>query len=249
MKTCSKCKETKDESEFHKNKGTKDGLRYWCKVCHRASKAKWQAANPEKHRAYTGKWQVANPEKRRAAEAKRRAKSPEKHRAYVLKWKAKNPGYKVKPGYYAKYKLERRRKDPQYALACALRKRLNNALKGNFKTGSAVRDLGMTMPVFKDYIETMFLPGMSWDNYGAGGWDIDHIYPFAPKCGLDLTVRENVLAVCNYRNLQPMWHEDNIAKGNAVTPEAQALFDELLEEARAKINTGSTVESCSSAVA
>ena len=34
-KRCSKCKETKDTGEFTKHKGTKDGLRYQCKVCSR----------------------------------------------------------------------------------------------------------------------------------------------------------------------------------------------------------------------
>lgn len=34
MKKCTKCKETKDETEFYKNKKTKDGLHKWCKICH-----------------------------------------------------------------------------------------------------------------------------------------------------------------------------------------------------------------------
>lgn len=33
MKTCSRCKETKDRSDFFKNKAKKDGLSYYCKVC------------------------------------------------------------------------------------------------------------------------------------------------------------------------------------------------------------------------
>ena len=32
-KRCSKCYKIKDRSEFYKNKGTKDGLMYYCSVC------------------------------------------------------------------------------------------------------------------------------------------------------------------------------------------------------------------------
>jgi len=38
MKVCGKCKIEKDESEFGKNKTTKDGLRCYCKKCER----EWQ---------------------------------------------------------------------------------------------------------------------------------------------------------------------------------------------------------------
>lgn len=36
MKRCSKCKEEKQTSEFHKNRTRKDGLQYRCKACLRA---------------------------------------------------------------------------------------------------------------------------------------------------------------------------------------------------------------------
>ena len=54
---------------------------------------------------------------------------------------------------------------------------------------------------------------MTWDNYGKGGWDIDHIYPCSK---FDLTQEENIYKMCHYTNLQPMWHLDNIRKGNKI---------------------------------
>lgn len=38
MKKCTKCMEEKEESEFSKNKGERDGLNYWCKKCVREKK-------------------------------------------------------------------------------------------------------------------------------------------------------------------------------------------------------------------
>lgn len=204
MKRCSKCKQHKDESEFSKNKSKKDGLSSWCRACNRASDAKYRAKNPKRRQAYLAKWCAENKEKKRACDAK---------------WRGKNPGYQ------AKYDRERRRTDRQFALACCIRERLNKALKGNFKSGSAVRDLGMTIPEFEAYIEPMLLPGMTWGNWANDGWHLDHIYPLAKA---DLNDRAQFLAVCNWQNYQPMWAADNTAKGDTVTPEAQALFDRLV---------------------
>jgi hypothetical protein len=223
MKRCSGCKRHKDESEFAKNKSKKDGLHNWCKVCLSANKAKWRAEHKERDRAYQAKWRTENKEHRLAYSAKWRAKNP----GYRVKWRAEHKEHER--AYDAKYKRERKRTDRQFALACGLRERLANALRGNFKSGSAVRDLGMTIPEFEAYVETMFLPEMTWDNWTDDGWHLDHIYPLAKA---DLTDRVQFLAVANWQNYQPMWAADNIAKGDTVTPEAQALFDRLVAQFR-----------------
>jgi len=236
MKRCSKCKQHKDESEFSKHKRRKDGLNDWCKPCMRAYKSKWRADHKEHERAYHAKWHAENKEHKRAYDAKYLAENSEQRRAYQAKYRAENKEHqrasKAKwlaknPEYYAKYMRERKRTDRQYALACGLRQRMAQALKGNGKSGSAVRDLGMTIPEFKAYIEPMFLPGMTWENWTDDGWHLDHIYPLAKA---DLTDRAQFLAVCNWQNYQPMWAADNIAKGGTVTPEAQALFDRLVAQ-------------------
>ena len=99
-----------------------------------------------------------------------------------------------------------------YALAHSLRTRLNQALRSNYRAGSAVRDLGCTIEYFRKYIESKFEPGMSWDNRGRWGkvWHIDHIKPLV---NFDLTNRRQFMEVCNYKNLQPMWCIENNLKG------------------------------------
>lgn len=106
-----------------------------------------------------------------------------------------------------------RRNNPLEKLKHLLRARLKTALKGNFKTGSAVRDLGCTIEFLKLWLEAQFQHGMTWENHGnrKGQWSIDHIYPLSK---VNLNNREDVLRVCNYQNLQPLWYIDNIKKSN-----------------------------------
>jgi hypothetical protein len=127
-------------------------------------------------------------------------------RAWV---KAQGPEYQEERNLYVR---QRRTNNPQVRIATNLRVRLKKLLKQGYKTGHAVRDLGCTAAELKVYLESKFQSGMSWDNYGAGDdkWNIDHIIPFAVH---DLTKREDVLHVCHYTNLQPLWQKENFSKG------------------------------------
>jgi len=109
------------------------------------------------------------------------------------------------------YRKCRRERDINYKLANNLRYRLNKAIKGNYKSGSAVKDLGCSIEEFKQYIESLFQPGMFWDNWSRDGWHIDHIVPLS---SFDLTDREQFLKACHYTNLQPLWANENQRKGS-----------------------------------
>jgi hypothetical protein len=107
----------------------------------------------------------------------------------------------------------RRRTDIRVKIAHSLRSRLNLAIKNNQKVGSAVKDLGCSIEQFKAHLESKFLSGMTWDNYGLRGWHIDHIIPLDR---FDLTNREELLKACHYTNLQPLWAKDNLKKSNKI---------------------------------
>jgi len=96
-------------------------------------------------------------------------------------------------------------------IARGLRSRIGAAIRGNFKTGSSVRDLGCSIDEFRMFLESQFSPRMSWDNYGCkpGQWSIDHIRPL---CTFDLTDREQFLRACHYTNMRPLWHIDNMKR-------------------------------------
>lgn len=105
----------------------------------------------------------------------------------------------------------RMKNDVLYKLRTALRLRSTAAIKGNYKSGSAVRDLGCSIGDFKLYLESKFQPGMTWENHTQYGWHIDHIKPLS---SFDLTDRKQFLEACHYTNLQPLWAKDNLSKGS-----------------------------------
>lgn len=108
---------------------------------------------------------------------------------------------------------EQYRSDISFRIQCLLRNRLNKLIRGKIKNGSAVKDLGCSIEEFKFHLEKQFLSGMNWSNYGIGKdkWNIDHIIPISK---FDLSDRNQFIKANNYNNLQPMWHLDNVRKGN-----------------------------------
>ena len=115
MKQCSKCKDTKEFSEFSKSKARKDGHSYVCKPCTRGYylakkdyydnynsqwrednqdkvKARWQdyyKDNSEVVKARAKKWAEANPDKMKAFAKKFRKNNPDKINAKTAKHRAK----------------------------------------------------------------------------------------------------------------------------------------------------------------
>lgn len=105
-------------------------------------------------------------------------------------------------------KINRYATDIQYKLSCSLRRRLLRSIKGNFKSGSAVRDLGCSIEEYKIYLESKFYSCISWNNYGKM-WQIDHIIPLSK---FNLSNRSQFLKACHYTNTQPLSIADHILK-------------------------------------
>lgn len=116
-----------------------------------------------------------------------------------------------------KHDKERYDTEPQYKIALNLRRRLHGALKGKWKVGSFVRDLGCSIEQFMHNLEMLFYTNptthepMSWGNYGK--WHLDHVIPLD---SFDLEDPEQFKKACYYTNLQPLWAEHNLAKGNKI---------------------------------
>jgi hypothetical protein len=122
---------------------------------------------------------------------------------YQKLWYTNNREYRLE--YDKLYALNRLKRDPNYKLKKYLRTRINNAIKQDWKVGSAVKDLGCSIDFLKQYIESKFYSNMSWYNWGTV-WELDHIKSLHK---FDLTNRKEFLKVVHYTNLQPLTIEDH----------------------------------------
>lgn len=60
MKTCTKCKETKDLSAFRDHKAYRDGKVSWCISCQHLKTKEWNILNKSKKQAYDSQWKMAS---------------------------------------------------------------------------------------------------------------------------------------------------------------------------------------------
>lgn len=94
MKKCSRCKLSKDISEFHKSRNSKDGAHNQCKLCARLSKRESYPRRQETILSYVADWYRANKDKKRDYDAKRRATKRHLYRAASKRWRDEHPGDK-----------------------------------------------------------------------------------------------------------------------------------------------------------
>lgn len=139
---------------------------------------------------------------------------PELHRKLNYAWNSRHPEYA------SRQQRARRKACVRVRLAHNLRTRLNAAIRKAATAGSAVRDLGCSIPELKSYLEDKFLPGMGWHNWGRGlgCWNIDHIVPFDL---VDVSDREILLKAVHYSNLRPLWFSDNLRRKNPAILDAE----------------------------
>jgi len=126
----------------------------------------------------------------------------DKHKESVKNWMKE---HKEEYNKYRRQKVSEDRKLRPYFYAW--RDVLKGTLKrlGKKKEGHTIDILGYSALDLKEHIEKLFLPEMSWDNYGL--WQIDHI---KEVCTFDKNTPQNIVNALS--NLQPLWKEDNLNK-------------------------------------
>jgi len=188
-KLCAKCKLEKDVTEFNKHILHKDGLQIYCNACRKVLRKN----KCNDIQAYTQSWHIKHPNYRQM---------------WYKTWRKNNLEYAhIRDNKNSKKKLS------------TIKGKLNNsmgagmcrALKGN-KAGQQWETIvGYNIEELKHNLESKFLPGMTWDNYGT--WHIDHIIPKSFFVFEDY--KDVEFQYCWFLgNLQPLWAEDNLKKYN-----------------------------------
>lgn len=191
----------------------------------REYRRKWAEANPEKqadavarHRAanmpkirrQNVAWKKANPEKLLEQARRRYQADPERFAAEARARRARNPDG-TKATRYRSY--AKRKQSPYHRLSAAVRagvsRGLANGVKGTRKTEAL---LGYSLAELRSHLEKRFAPGMSWKNYGKGGWHVDHVVPLA-AFAYDKPEHPDFRRAWALDNLQPLWERDNQRKG------------------------------------
>lgn len=183
----------------------------------------------EETRDYHRRWSKDNREKnnakRRVAAKRRYAADPEKHKEKCRRWKKSNPE-KVRAGFRRwikenilrvrknenRYRAEKKMADPEFRIKCNLRTRISIALRLKGKKAYKTEELlGCSIGYFRARLEARFKPGMTWENYGHKTWHIDHVKPCAK---FDLSSPQQQKECFHYTNLQPLWKDENLRKGD-----------------------------------
>jgi hypothetical protein len=84
------------------------------------------------------------------------------------------------------------------------------------KAAKSIELLGCSIEKARKYIESKFQEGMSWENFGHGGWHLDHVIPCS---AFNLRDPKHQRRCFHYTNLRPMWQRDNIRKGASIPGE------------------------------
>jgi len=105
---------------------------------------------------------------------------------------------------------------PHVAAARFIRGEVHRVLSkiGTKKEKHSVEYVDYTPMELKEHIESLFQPGMSWDNHGmgTGKWQIDHKKEVAQYIKEGVT---DINTINRLDNLQPLWTEDHAIKTGA----------------------------------
>lgn len=184
IKKCLKCGEQKKFEEFHKKKDGIFGISFHCKECN----IKYYYNNVKKisvrHKKYRDKNKKEITKRRKINYYKNKEKNSEKE--------------KIKKKF-----------DPVYKLKIDIRSIIGKAIRkeGYTKKSRTFEILGCSYEDFKIHIESLFLPGMSWENRSL--WHLDHRVPVSWAKN-----EKELIKLNHYTNFKPMWAIDNQRKNN-----------------------------------
>ena len=187
------------------------------------------AANKEKVAEQKKAYRAANKEKMaelgKAYRAANKEKLAEQKKAYVAANKEKvaermKTYRKANKEKIAERARQRTAKDPLFRLKKNYRGSCRRAFEsiGQKKNNSSIKLLGLkTWQELAEHLSKQFYDHsetgeeMTFDNHGFYGWHIDHIIPLSTA-----KTEEDIIKLCHYTNLQPLWAEENLSKSDKI---------------------------------
>lgn len=224
-KQCNRCQQVQSLENFDRCKRHKDGRRGECKKCRAADSQVYNAKNSTKLKAYYRTYYRKN-RSTCISKAKEYAQTHrEERRAYLAAYKLKHMdrirmlarARSQTPRGKQRARLARLRR--QNILALRFRDAFSRNLArrlaqyGLKKQNTTCKMIGCSMEHLIRHLERQFTAGMTWENRGLKGWQIDHMIPCKAFDLADATERRKCF---HWSNLQPLWGNDNRTKADKI---------------------------------
>lgn len=214
MKTCACCKTEQPFENYSKDNHRKSGLSPYCRTCSSVKSKVTKSKNKERVIRGRKLYYIENFDKikayrdskaeiRREYDRKRREEKDEQLKAH-----RRSPEYRKRINDRRK---ERLKTDPHFKLLNRMQIRIYHAIKTGIKSAGTIKLIGCSIEYLKIHLEELFLPGMTWDNYGL--WHVDHKKPCA---SFELSIPQQQFECFNFKNLQPLWARDNMSKKDKI---------------------------------
>lgn len=205
MKKCYRCNEIKPLDNFYLNKHVKSGYSSKCIPCEKQYQIEYRSNedNRRKKNENDLKYYYNNREKFAVLRKEYDAKYPDRQKEYN-KVNLKNNNLAQSKRY---------KNDVNYKLRKLTTSRIYLLLSGVSKSKKTLELIGCSVEEFRQHIESLFSPEMTWENHGEM-WEIDHILP----CALFDFTQDGHLEKCfHYSNHQPLFKTTEIAESFGYT--------------------------------
>lgn len=210
LKRCSKCKQEKDTTLFHKLSKSKDGLYYTCKSC----RSSFQS-NSKQYKLYQKKYHTENKDfiSKQTKVFRDNNKSLLKKRKQI--YYKNNKDILIKKN--TKRYLDRWKNDHDFRLLVNLRKRMKKAMDGISYSLHTKELIGCSLKELKNHLQQTAINNnyqeFDINTYDRNKYHIDHVIPcsvFNLKCSYHQKL------CFNYQNLQILTKEENLTKSDRI---------------------------------
>lgn len=206
-KTCSKCGETKQSSEFCVGRRT-------CRTCQNMMSRNYKLTHKEHISEYNKKY---------------KSDKSDIIREYNHMYNLENRD-KIQKRQNIQH-AERRHTDINYKISCSLRRRLYRFFNGS-KHLHTLEILGCSLDFLRKWFEFNFDGAMTLENYGEY-WHIDHVIPCAV---FDMSDPDEQIKCFHWSNLQPLEKMENLNKNDTLTEEMICIQDKRIKRFLKKCN-------------